>query len=261
MTTINRDKLIAEELIRTHVRRKISAKILAKNIAEQKIRKVVRKLLETATGADESSKSTGINVLANLLEKIVPILEDDYKMLTTSDQQRESFRNHIVQAVKNALKPIAATDDAEDSVAENVVFDIDADLLSEKLKIDLDASDDDESVEGEFIDIDAGEEEDTFGSDLDGQNETGRNFAATSFKKVENQIVDAYDMLADDEDKDVFYDYLVTNLLLYFDKFEDELSPDSATSTTPEYEEEVEAEKEETEASVDSEEPLETAEI
>jgi|TARA_R110000796_G_scaffold65289_2_gene150936 hypothetical protein len=261
MTTINRDKLIAEELIRTHVRRKISAKILAKNIAEQKIRKVVRKLLETATGADESSKSTGINVLANLLEKIVPILEDDYKMLTTSDQQRESFRNHIVQAVKNALKPIAATDDAEDSVAENVVFDIDADLLSEKLKIDLDASDDDESVEGEFIDIDAGEEEDTFGSDLDGQNETGRNFAATSFKKVENQIVDAYDMLADDEDKDVFYDYLLTNLLLYFDKFEDELSPDSATSTTPEYEEEVEAEKEETEASVDSEEPLETAEI
>jgi|TARA_R110000782_G_scaffold46540_7_gene102808 hypothetical protein len=261
MTTINRDKLIAEELIRTHVRRKISAKILAKNIAEQKIRKVVRKLLETATGADESSKSTGINVLANLLEKIVPILEDDYKMLTTSDQQRESFRNHIVQAVKNALKPIAATDDAEDSVAENVVFDIDADLLSEKLKIDLDASDDDESVEGEFIDIDAGEEEDTFGSDLDGQNETGRNFAATSFKKVENQIVDAYDMLADDEDKDVFYDYLLTNLLLYFDKFEDELSPDSATSTTPEYEEEVEAEEEETEASVDSEEPLETAEI
>jgi hypothetical protein len=261
MTTINRDKLIAEELIRTHVRKRISKHIQAKNIAESKIRKTIRKLLETATGADESSKSTGINVLANLLEKIVPILEDDYKMLTTSDQQRESFRNHIVQAVKNALKPIAATDDVEDNVAENLVFDIDADLLSEKLKIDLDASDDDESVEGEFIDIDAGEEEDTFGSDLDGQNETGRNFAATSFKKVENQIVDAYDMLADDEDKKVFYDYLLTNLLLYFDKFEDELSPESATTTTPEYEEEVAAEDEETEASVDSEEPLETAEI
>ena len=102
MTTINRDKLIAEELIRTHIRRKISAKILAKNIAEQKIRKVVRKLLETATGADESSKSTGINVLASLLEKIVPILEDDYKMLTTSDQQRESFKNHIIH--KNTVK-------------------------------------------------------------------------------------------------------------------------------------------------------------
>ena len=261
VTMIKRQTLIAEELIRTHIRRKISAKILAKNIAEQKIRKVVRKLLETATGADESSKSTGINVLASLLEKIVPILEDDYKMLTTSDQQRESFKNHIIQAVKNALKPIEAQDDAEDKVSENTVFEVDASLLAEKLKIDLDGSDDKESVEGEFIDISASEEEDTFGSDLDGQNETGRNFAATSFKKVENQIVDAYDMLADDEDKEVFYDYLLTNLLLYFDKFEDELNPESATSTTPEYEEEVEAEEEETEASVDSEEPLETAEI
>jgi hypothetical protein len=68
-------------------------------------------------------------------------------------------------------------------------------------------------------------------------------------------------MLADDEDKEVFYDYLLTNLLLYFDKFEDELSPDTAATTTPEYEEEVAAEEEETEASVDLEEPSETAEI
>jgi len=261
MTTINRAKLIAEELIRTHVRKRIAKHAQAKQIAEAKIRKSIRKLLETATGADEASKSTGINVLASLLEKIVPILEDDYKMLTTSDQQRESFKNHIIQAVKNALKPIESQDDAEDKVSENTVFEVDASLLAEKLKIDLDG-DEEESVEGEFIDINAGEEEeDTFGSELDGQNETGRNFAAASFKKVENQIVDAYDMLADDEDKEVFYDYLLTNLLLYFDKFEDELSPESATSTTPEYEEEVAAEEEETDASVDLEEPSETAEI
>tara|TARA_R100000995_G_C3470758_1_gene118218 strand:- start:275 stop:1069 length:795 start_codon:yes stop_codon:yes gene_type:complete len=260
MTTINRDKLIAEELIRTHVRKRISKHIRAKNIAESKIRKTIRKLLETATGADEPAKSTGINVLASLLEKIVPILEDDYKMLTTSDQQRESFKNHIVQAVKNSLKPIESQDDAEDKVSENTVFEVDVDLLAEKLKIDLDASDDNESVEGEFIDITAGEQEDTFGADLDGQNETGRNFAATSFKKIENQIVDAYDMLADDEDKDVFYDYLLTNLLLYFDKFEDELSPTTAATTTPEYEEEKEAEEAETEDSAEPEEPEEPAE-
>ena len=263
MTKINRNKLIAEELIRTHIRKKVSEKIATKRLAETKIRKVIRKLLETATGADEASKSTGINVLASLLEKIVPILEDDYKMLTTSDQQRESFKNHIVQAVKNALRPIESQDDAEDRVSENTVFEVDASLLGEKLKIDLDG-DEEESVEGEFIDIDAGEEEeDTFGSELDGQNETGRNFAAASFKKVENQIVDAYDMLADDEDKEIFYDYLLTNLLLYFDKFEDELQPESVNTTTPEYEEEVAAEEEETDASVDLEEPAdaETVEL
>ena len=260
MTTINRNKLIAEELIRTHIRNRVSEKINTKSLAEAKIRKVIRILLETATGTEEASKSTGINVLASLLEKIVPILEDDYKMLTTSPQQRESFRNHIVQAVKNSLKPIEANIDADDQVSENTVFDIDADLLREKIKIDLDGHEE-ESVEGEFIDIGAEEEEDTFGSELDGQNETGRNFASTSFKKVENQIVDAYKMLADDEDKEVFYDYLLTNLLLYFDKFEDELTPESTDTTTPEYEEEVAAEEEETTDSVDLEEPSETAEM
>ena len=70
------------------------------------------------------------------------------------------------------------------------------------------------------------------------QNETGRNFASVTFKAVEKQIVDAYDMLADEEDKDVFYDYLITNMLLYFDKFEDELESDLPDVTTDEYEEE-----------------------
>ena len=67
MTTINRNKLIAEELIRTHIRNRVSEKINTKSLAEAKIRKVIRILLETATGTEEASKSTGINVLASLL--------------------------------------------------------------------------------------------------------------------------------------------------------------------------------------------------
>ena len=84
---------------------------------------------------------------------------------------------------------------------------------------------------------------------LDDQNETGRNFASTTFKKVEKQIVDAYDMLADDKDKEMFYDYLITNMLLYFDKFEDELQPTLPDTTTPEYEaEKAESDTEDSEA-------------
>ena len=49
-------------------------------------------------------------------------------------------------------------------------------------------------------------------------------------------------MLADEEDKDVFYDYLITNMLLYFDKFEDELQSDLPDVTTDEYEAEQEGE-------------------
>ncbi len=61
-----------------------------------------------------------------------------------------------------------------------------------------------ESVEGEFIDIDLMKPEEDDFVEIDDQNETGRNFAATTFKKVEKQIVDAYDMLADEEDQGSF---------------------------------------------------------
>ena len=82
--TIDRNQLIAEELIREHIRKRIAVKLEQQRLAEEKIRKVVRQLIEAETGTDEASRSTGINVLADLLEKIIPIVEDDYKMLTTS---------------------------------------------------------------------------------------------------------------------------------------------------------------------------------
>ena len=237
MKTINRKTLIAEEMIREHIRTRIAHKLNEQKKSESDIRTFIKEFLtEAETGTEEPSQYTGINVLADLLEKIVPILEDDYKMLTTSEEQRESFRNHIIHAIKNTLKPIETVDQGE-KLPENMIFEIDPTLLAEKVKIDLspEGSDAADSVSGEFIDIAAPENQDDFYT-LDDQNETGRNFAATTFKQVEKQIVDAYDMLADEEDKELFYDYLITNVLLYFDKFEDELQPQLPDTTTPEYE-------------------------
>ena len=258
MTTINRDKLIAEELIRTHVRKRIEDNLSKRFAAENIIRTKIRSLLEAEVASDAApSKSTGINVLAALLEKIIPVIEDDYKMLTSSDAQRESFRNHIIQAIKNSLKPVDAAETG--SLPESYEFTIDKEsLLAEKIKIDLDGKDnDEESVEGEFIDIEKSVEGDEFVS-IDDQNETGRNFAAASFKKVEKQIVDSYLMIADEEDKDIFYEYLVTNMLLYFDKFEDEIAETLPDQTSPEYEKEKSAEEDApAEAESEAEEELE----
>ncbi|HBY68858.1 MAG TPA: hypothetical protein DEG69_14600 [Flavobacteriaceae bacterium] len=251
---IDRKNLIAEELIRDHIRNRIKETLNEQAIKENKLRKSIRRLLEAETGTEEPSIYTGINVLADLLEKIIPIIEDDYKMLTTSEEQRTSFRNHIVKAIKNTLKPINTVDDAEEAatVGENIIFEIDKELLAEKVKINLDSESDDpaDAVAGEFIDIAAPDDPDDFVK-IDDQNETGRNFAAVTFKQVEKQIVDAYDMLADEEDEKMFYDYLLTNMLLYFDKFEDEIKTKVAATTTPEYEKEKE--KENTEASADPE--------
>ena len=219
---ISRKQIMAEQLIREHIHQKIKEKLKTQEVFESKLRKIVRTLiLEAETGTDEPNTFTGINVLADLLKNIIPTISDDYKMLTTSDQQRESFKNHIIHAVKNSLRPIEVNNAAED-VRESLIFEYDEKSLSEKVSMIVD-DEEEAAVEGEFIDIEAGEvsDEDDFVTITD-QNETGRNFAAVTFKAVEKQIVDAYDVLADKKDQDLFYDYLITNLLLYFDKFEDE---------------------------------------
>ena len=77
---------------------------------------------------------------------------------------------------------------------------------------------------------------DEFGSGLDDMDETGKNMAYTTHKKVSQYILDAFDMLRDQKDKKIFVDYLVTNLKLYFDKFEGELATELSEPTTPEYE-------------------------
>ena len=48
--------------------------------------------------------------------------------------------------------------------------------------------------------------------------------AYQSFKKIETSIIDSYELLSDTEDQELFYDYLIANLKLYFDKFEKELA-------------------------------------
>ena len=101
------------------------------------------------------------------------------------------------------------------------------------------------SDEEKFIDIsdseggDTEEEEedplDSFG--IEGEDTTGRNAAFEAFKQIENQIIDAYGVLQDTKDREVFYDYLLTNVKMYFDKFEEELAGVVAEPTSDSYEE------------------------
>ena len=85
-----------------------------------------------------------------------------------------------------------------------------------------------EEEEGEEVDP-----RDEFG--LEDQDETGRYMAYASFKKIETSIIDSYELLSNPEDQELFYDYLIANAKLYFDKFEGELSPDVSEPTNQAY--------------------------
>ena len=59
--------------------------------------------------------------------------------------------------------------------------------------------------------------------------------AYQSFKKIETSIIDSYELLSDPNDQELFYDYLIANLKLYFDKFENELSGEVKEPTNKAY--------------------------
>ena len=221
-----------EKLLRDNIRSLIKF-VKQKRLNEEKeLRGIIRSLIDhemkqlneigTPDNDPTPNKSTGINTLEDLLKKIIPVLQVDFKILTTNKDQRESFRAHIVKAIVNTLTPADANNEAGlvPALAESNELDE---------AIDVEIGDDEED---KFIDIrtdaEKAEEEEPedpreeFG--IEGADTTGRNMAYSSFKKLETNIIDSYELLDDEEDQELFYDYLIANAKLYFDKFENELA-------------------------------------
>jgi hypothetical protein len=227
---IKRHEFAQEMMLREQVRKAISiiktkrsGRRLKSLREEATLRGFVRGMLTEAQSsvADAARHdSTGINALEDLLKNsnILSVLEKGYKSLTTDTEQRASYRNHILVAVKKSLAP-------EDS-RKNAGEDVELDSLEEDINIDIDRPEDDP----DFIDVEEKEEvveepdeRDSFG--INGEDKTGRNMAYTDFQSIEKVILTAFDDLDNAEDSTMFEEYLIKNLALYFDKFEAELDP------------------------------------
>ena len=230
-----REELVEEIRLREFIKRAIKVKHNKIISEENNLRKTIQTILE-ADSDKTQHRSTGINVLEDLLKKIIPVLEQHYKMLTTDIEQRKSFSAHIVSAIENTIAPVDANKGADISLMEL--------KLLKEIEVEIgDDSDSEELDSDAFIDIDGSTEDDTF-QDLGDEDKTGLNFAQSTFDKIEKQIIDAYSLLGNEEDQDLFYKYLITNVKLYFDKFEDELKASIEEPTTDEYEKEKEEEDE-----------------
>jgi len=239
-----------EKLLRENIRHLIRFVKRKKSLNEQsQLRSIIRSLInfektnireaQTSDNDPTPNKSTGINVLEDLLKKIIPVLETDYKLLTTDPNQRESFRSHVINAVVSTLTPVETNNEAGDDDPGLTELELNVD---EEIEINVgDNADDDK-----FIDIrtdaeksadDEEEEEDprdSFGQGVDGD-KTGRNVAYNTFKKIESNIIDSYELLSNPDDQELFYDYLIANLKLYFDKFEEELETNVSEPTNQAY--------------------------
>ena len=252
MNIIDRQELVNEIKLREELRKAIKVvrhRRTQRALQEANLRATLQRIILTERDAADAPKySTGINELETLLKKIIPQLEDDYKIITTDPEQRKSFRAHIIHAVQNTLSTVLP--DGTPPAGPEDSIEIAESLLKELLGEEIEVTVDDDEIEDAFIpvrDQDKEEEEEEeeepdesevekFG--IEGLNNTGRNIAFRSYKKIESSIADSYKLLDDSKDRKEFYDYLITNLKLYFDKFEDEMAGTLEEPTTPEYEQE-----------------------
>ena len=225
---------------------------------EKQLRGIIRQMLLERDIADNyPHESTGINMLEDVLKKLITTLRGDYKRLTTNVAQRESFRAHFLNAIDMSLKPVDANDMSDDPSSalmaapdekpetptpeepafqdEEPAFGLDD--LEEDLGIDI--VDDKEKmidVEDDAPEPDEFEEFVASTGDVAGLDKTGARAAFDTHKKVGQYILDGYEKLADAEDREDFSDYLITNVKLYLDKFESELADELNEPTTLEYE-------------------------
>ena len=196
---IERQQLVEELKLRKLIRQAIRI------VENKKIRLTEDEVADTNRAPYDN---TGLNTLNTLFDNILKQLEQGYKELTTSKEQRDSFASHILKAVENVLAPLRALDNADQTISEDVDIQVGQDKPEDMADVRM--SDEDKKKEDFTIG----------GADL-----SGRDKAYETFNKVETQIVDAYKTLHNPEDIKAFYDGLLMNLDLYFKKFEDEMQP------------------------------------
>lgn len=248
-----------ERMLREYIRKKILKNLKEQEEREYQLRKVIRKLLKEGDLSDiHPHRSTAINTLEDVLKKAIPTLRKDYKNLTTDEDQRKSFRAHILKAIKDSLAPainnakygaggallsepapddVKGIEDTGDKSLDDELAALEEDMGSIGIDIKFDEDPINKKEKDKKLNVEPDEEPDEkedFGTGLEDMDETGRNMAYTSFRKISQYILDAFDMLANPKDKEVFMDYLLTNLKLYFDKFETELQKTVDEPDSPE---------------------------
>lgn len=235
-------------------------------LKEEKIlRSAVRKLLQEKESVVPGA-STGINELESVLTSIIPAVESDYKKLTSSEDQRKSYRAHIIRAAIDVLLAADAAfaadqERGEDLSASSIPTAVKADLPPEatqnlkeqkaKEDINIKIGKDGKAPSGDeekLIDVETNEdpedkvktkeEVDAESFSIPGQDLTGRNIALRTWNKrgIGTTIKNGYKLLELPRDRKIFFDYLLTNLKLYFDRFEKDLQGTVNEPTTSTYE-------------------------
>lgn len=210
-------------------KQKESEDIIDYVLQEHQLRKNLRGMILEAAAEDPTadiSDNTGINTLKDLLKNtnVLSTLREVYKTLTTNEDQKRSFRAHIIKWTQDTLAPVRLNDVKPEQDEEGA--------LSEAVGVDVQGIDTDPADITKMIDASDGSEKDQAPEPeeeekmqaISGADTTGRNKAERVYPTIEKSVIDYYAELDNPEDQEMFYDYLIANLKLYFDKWDSEMS-------------------------------------
>ena len=259
--TIDRQQFLDELKLREQIRRAISIIGERKQVAnkqmlseEKRLRKVIRRLLKEEEG--QGDESTGISYLRRDLKKTIPELEGGYKALRSKKEQRDSYRAHIISALKDIILRGDTNFNAKsdgDALADGVDAPMDAGM-NEEIDVKIADSEDfpdpskkldigrEKPEELQAVEDDNEENKELDDFSIEGEDKTGAAAALTSMKQIEKVVINTYSTLYDPTDRELYADYLITNTQLYFDEFEKELQTIIPEPENPEYEKRKEPE-------------------
>ena len=223
-------------------------------LEEQKLRGIIRDLIKE-TKEEHYFDNTGINKLAKLFKKtqMLTTLKDGFKTLRSGKEQRDSFRAHIINGIENLLQPYRNMLGDEGIPADQPALGEGPLEEQEEEGVTLDMSDEDKMIGDDGLPAKAAEEEEAApdpeekeredftvpGYDKTADQRQGRTDALTAFKNVNKQIEEMYIDIESQDDREMFYDWLLTNMKLYFDQWEEETETNVQEPTTDEYEQQA----------------------
>ena len=262
---IDRDELIAEQLLRDNIRRAIKIVQEKRNKEEQVVRSIVRSLL--SEGTTIKYEYTSLNQLAHFIKEAVgdpakpdsnPAFKDAYTDLTSSHEDREVFVEYVLDFADEDFKTIDA-DRQPTPLGQDFV---------EKGFVDIDAEEEADTEEDQMVKVsiqdleDSGgdltfqpeeeEEEDIFSIGEDGEiieddeESSGiRRFSREAYKRIGPvlrryylnvpkdaplkkavQIGDEDYQVGELSERDLFKIYFKKNMILWAERYEDEFFSD-----------------------------------
>ena len=203
-----------KELIRAF----ITETIVERDSEELQLRAVISEIINEAKYDKDPEirkrRSTGVNALADVSDKLVSELEIGYQTLTTDPEQRKSYRLHFIINLVNILESAIPSggrrpeDDELFSEHQAIEMEVDSNFLSDDSVRNAELNRQKEEELGD-------EEEDKYVQFEDSER-AGRNYALETIERLETNLLEAYTSLANPRDRTDFRKKLFEQIFLRF---------------------------------------------